>query len=86
MEEHSIFELHNDLVAVETTLEEHFNPSDVDLTQELRDDVTRRAGFLDRSGELDMTSNKEEIHRLCKPIRLFMEAPENTKVQVFKYT
>ena len=31
-----------------------------------------------------MTSNKDTIHRLCRPIRLFMEAPENTKVQVFE--
>ena len=77
-----MFDLHNELVTVETTLDQHFNPDEQDLSQELREDVRERAEFLDNSGDLDMTSNKDNIHQLCRPVKIFMETPDNAPVQV----
>ena len=84
VQEHSQYDLHNDLVAVETYLEDNFSSSERDMVAELREDVQERAEFLATSGDLDMNSNQEEIHRICRRVTLFMENPDK-RVQVIRH-
>lgn len=71
-------------MAIETFIRENFDSDARNLTNELSNDVQGRRDFLDQYQDLDMLDHIADIEDMCRPLKNFIETPENTPVKVVK--